>query len=79
MLIRVSRVSNLQSQCVDKPLCGGVVKTLVVSCSNVPRLSVFSRDSGGATESFVRTLTSSSINMDMDTFIALDQSVIQVS
>ncbi|XP_042559357.1 mesothelin-like protein [Clupea harengus] len=32
---------------------------------------------GGATESFVRTLTSSSINMDMDTFIALDQSVIQ--
>ncbi|XP_048104075.1 mesothelin-like protein [Alosa alosa] len=32
---------------------------------------------GGATESFVRTLASSSVNMDIDTFLGLDQSVIQ--
>ncbi|XP_062398476.1 uncharacterized protein mslnb isoform X5 [Sardina pilchardus] len=32
---------------------------------------------GGASESFVRTLVSSNVDMDIDTFLALDQSVIQ--
>ncbi|XP_076144404.1 uncharacterized protein LOC143126819 [Alosa pseudoharengus] len=32
---------------------------------------------GGATESFVRTLASSSVNMDINTFLGLDQRVIQ--